>query len=100
MYSNTGFDVDRYVYDVLHPENNNITLCKTLIKKSNVNCSLTTVQHVVTNKLMRRVMLHLLRQVVEVVYERGDGKVQMFIQPFVRQPAPECVIDMIHNRES
>ena len=48
---------------------------------------------------MRRVMLHLLRQVAEARDERGGGKAQTFTQLFVRQPASGCVLDMIHNRE-
>ena len=74
MYSHPGFYVDSYIYDVLHPESKTITLCKNLIIKPSVSCSI------------RRVMLHLLRQVTEARDETEYGNAQKLTQPLVRQP--------------
>ena len=100
MYSHTGFYGNHYVYDVLHLENKQITLCKNLVKKSSVNCSLMIVQHVVMNKLTRRVM-SLLRQIAEARDKSRNGKAQKLTHVHMRahHSTSEYILDMITTKE-
>ena len=46
---------------------------------------------------MRRMVLHILRQLTELMADRRDGESQKIPQTCVIESAPEVVLDVIHG---